>query len=313
MKTVLIACAAIILGFASIAVSAEAQISQPRHHHSRSRDMLRHMLNDPVGKVPWTAANIDKLRAFDEAAIIRFLDLSSLQKLFDFGWFDLAGDGRYELAAIIDQAGGPDAWYPRVSIYWPNPKGKVGPGGNEEEFDVAAPRLDKTFRDLNGDGKLEMVLPSDFGWPQVNRFENGAWVDASRDFPKFYDNEVLPQLDKDIDEARENAAKHQGEPGPAPGDPFFREAERAWRQPQRDLADLLMERDKILRVLGRDPDAGLANAREWVKSDDPELVRDALDVFDDTGGHEQELKAAKSALILLDPSEAETLRIEEGK
>lgn len=100
---------------------------------------------------------------------------------------------------------------------------------------------------------------------------------------------------EDIGEARENVAKHQGDPKPSPG-PLFDLAERGWREPQRLLASLLMRRDKILRVLGRDPNAGLAGAREWVKSDDPELVQDAVDVFEDIGGHQQELGAAKSTL-----------------
>ena len=44
------------------------------------------------------------------------------------------------------------------------------------------------------------------------------------------------------------------------------------------------------------PAAGLSQAREWVKSDDPHLVRDAAAVLEDIGGHEQELSAAKTTL-----------------
>ncbi|MGD0076916.1 MAG: hypothetical protein ABSD31_21715 [Candidatus Binataceae bacterium] len=53
MKKILIACVAIVLVFASIASSDE--ISE-----------------DAIAKVPRNAANIDKLRAFDKAAIFRF-------------------------------------------------------------------------------------------------------------------------------------------------------------------------------------------------------------------------------------------------
>jgi len=289
MKKILIPGVAIILLLAGIASSAE-------------------LSEDPIAKLAWDAANIDKLRAFDKAAIIRFAGLNRTDQVYDFGWFDLKGDGRYELA-VTYSSGPHNVW---LDIYWQAAPGKMK---NEDLFSGADTQLDKTIRDLNGDGKFELILytDDDFFWPQVKRLQNGSWVEASRDFPSFYNTEVLPQLDKDIDEARENAAKHQGEPGPAPGDPFFREAERAWRQPQRHLADLLMEKAKILRVLGRDPNAGLTEAREWVNSDDPFLVKYALGVFDDIGGHEQEVKAAKNALIRLDPSEAETLRIEEGK
>ncbi len=78
-----------------------------------------------------------------------------------------------------------------------------------------------------------------------------------------------------------------------------------WFAAGRALAVAVMERDKILRVLGRDPDAGLAEAREWMKSPDPELAEDAVVVLRDMGGHPQDLAAAKRALIHLDPSEAE--------
>ena len=57
-----------------------------------------------------------------------------------------------------------------------------------------------------------------------------------------------------------------------------------------------MRRDKILRVLGRDPNAGEKEAGEWLKSSDPELIDDARDVFADMGGHEADLRVAKLAM-----------------
>jgi hypothetical protein len=62
------------------------------------------------------------------------------------------------------------------------------------------------------------------------------------------------------------------------------------------VAALEMERDKILRILGRDPTAGLAQAREWAKSDNPELIEDAAVAFRDIGGNEEEARAADAAL-----------------
>ena len=54
-----------------------------------------------------------------------------------------------------------------------------------------------------------------------------------------------------------------------------------------------MCRDKILRVLGRDPNAGLAQAREWMTSPDPVMVDNARVVFQDIGGHDEDARAAK--------------------
>jgi hypothetical protein len=64
---------------------------------------------------------------------------------------------------------------------------------------------------------------------------------------------------------------------------------------ERTLAALTMCRDKILRVLGRDPNAGLAQAHEWMTSADPVLVDDARVVFADIGGHDADVRAATLA------------------
>jgi len=271
MKKILIAGVAIILGFASIASSAELSGAE-------------------IVKLGWNAANIDKLRALDKAAITRFAGLSPRNQLYDFGWFDLEGDGRYELA-ITSSSGVHAVW---LDIYWQDAPGKMK---NADLFSGADWQLDKTIRDLNGDGKFELILYTDdfFDWPQVKRPQNGSWVDASRDFPRFYDSEVLPQLEKQIGEAREAVANSRGKPWPTPG-PHPSEEVPPGPDPQYTLMGLEMERDKILRVLGRDPAAGLSQAREWVKSDDPYLMQDAAEVFKDIGGHEQEYRAAESAL-----------------
>jgi len=146
--------------------------------------------------VPWNAANLDKLRAFDKAAIFRFAGLNQSEELLDYGWLDLAGDGRYELATIYSEGRGPN-W---MDIYWQEAPGKMREDGGDS-LAGAGEKLSDTFRDLNGDGKLELILDTSLGveeeayWPQILRLQNGSWVDASRDFPKFYDNEVLPRLE----------------------------------------------------------------------------------------------------------------------
>jgi hypothetical protein len=62
------------------------------------------------------------------------------------------------------------------------------------------------------------------------------------------------------------------------------------------MAALMMCRDKILRFIGRDPTAGLAQAREWMNSPDPVLVDDGKSVFEDIGGRDKEVNAAKVAV-----------------
>jgi hypothetical protein len=96
--------------------------------------------------------------------------------------------------------------------------------------------------------------------PGSNRLRNGKYVGASRDFPGFYKNKILPQLDQEIIKTRrevKDRAKGKSKPHPymGPHDDY-------WQQPARYLAALIMCRDKILRFIGRDPIAGLAQARE---------------------------------------------------
>lgn len=198
-----------------------------------------------------------------------------------FGWYDLAGDHRYKLVATEDLSG--RAFFDYLAIYEEDNAGK--PVVQQWiEGDRIGTQMSRVVRDLNGDGKLELVIPKvlisystaeTFTWPTVYRLEDGKYVEASRDFASFYDKEVLPQIDERISESQTRTATAS--------------------QP-RDVALLTMERDKILRVLGRDQRTGLQQAYQWMNSDDPHLLQDAAATFQDIGGHEKELRAVQQAL-----------------
>ena len=109
------------------------------------------------------------------------------------------------------------------------------------------PSLDRIVRDLDGDGKDELIVPSAIDrhdprgfawgpsrvWPKVYFLRNGRYVDGSRKFAKFYDEEVLPALDEKIEESREAVARNP-------------EAQAE----QRQLAVAEITRKKILDELG---------------------------------------------------------------
>lgn len=147
--------------------------------------------------------------------------------------------------------------------------------------------LKKTVRDLNGDGKDELILYSYLDsdgyrgaqptpmWPKVYRLQNGKYIEANVDFPDFYTDEVLPQVDKEISNAQR--LWPPGSPGEA------------------GVAVLEMQRDKILRMLGRNPTAGLEQARGRANSQNLQLVENAIVVFRDMGGHEEDVHAAELA------------------
>jgi len=253
-----------------------------------------------IDYLAWNESNIKTLRALDKAVVFRFVTggdpeegVSSLSDLDNFNWYP-AGDGRYELA--VGWSSGPEI--ATLTIYWQDAPRKVrsqdfhfppfgGPPEQMDEWYNGPP-----FEDLNGDDKDELILfdPLDHterthrksvpngAWPQVFRLHGGQYVEASRDFPGFYEKEFLPQIDKEIVKARDYSLGAD----PALGEQY--------------LAALIMSRDKVLRFLGRDPTAGLAQAREWMTSSDPVMVDNARIVFIDIGGHEEDVRASKLAL-----------------
>jgi hypothetical protein len=56
-----------------------------------------------------------------------------------------------------------------------------------------------------------------------------------------------------------------------------------------------MVKDKLLRVLGRDPKAGLQNADVWMDSDNPEFLLYAIATFGAIGGHDSDIRTARTA------------------
>jgi hypothetical protein len=265
-----------------------------------------------IEDIPWDQAHIKQLRALGKHAVFRFLirqvdpdnEMESTESslVWGYNWYP-AGDGKYELA--IGYAFGPDV--SNFTVFWWDGPGKIRSQG----FDGAADYSEKWYdgpiaADLNGDGIEELIqfnglehhwppqrtkfVPSGT-WPSVYRLRDGKYVEASRDFPTFYENKILPKLDKAIVEARKDlpAAGAQRPLGSDPND-------NSWEMPARYLAALIMCRDKILRVIGRDPTAGLAQAREWINSSDPAIVDDGKSVFEDIGGHEEDARAAKVQL-----------------
>lgn len=242
-----------------------------------------------VGKIPWTTSNLETLRAFNKEAIVRFINESGAfdtwprtginpSYIWEFKWMDLAKDGKVELVTI--QSSGPCCVV--LGIDWQDVVGKVSSIG----FNGAS-TIKNTVRDLDEDGEYELILYSYLDsdgyrgttpvamWPQVYRLKDGNYVPSSRDFPRFYDDEVLPQLDNEI---KLDQAQHWPSGSPAA-----------------DNTEILqMQRDKILRVLGRDPTAGSQLAREWVRSTNPETVGRAAVVFADMG-YQHEREAALAA------------------
>ncbi len=270
-----------------------------------------------IEDIPWDQSHIRQLRHAGKPAIFRFFDhqddpdnemeWNESNLHWNYAWYP-AGAGRYELA--IHSQSGPDVAF--LTIYWQDAPGKIRSATFPVLMNASREWYWKEHGpdiiDVNGDGTPEVINLADIGtyapqrtkfipggvWPQVNRFRDREYVEASRGFPAFYDKTVFPMIDRAMAQARQRFQDIETSilaPNIDPNE--LRKEER--RRMERTLAALIMCRDKILRVLGRDPNAGLALAHEWMTSADPVLVDDARVVFADIGGHDADVRAAKLA------------------
>ena len=238
----------------------------------------------------WDKGNLDSLKMFGRADVAQLLtDVTGFalhadcacvkpQDIGDFTWADLQGDGTLELVATMDVNG--REFFNTLIIFRRDPASKVTA---EKLEGWMIPDLQDVIRDLNRNGQDEFIIPTvlesfstadTITWPAVYRLEKGKYVEASRDFSGYYDSDVLPHLDREIQSLQSEKS--------------------AGSAPQEELAAPIMVRNKILRVLGREPTAGLQQAYEWMKTDDPKLLLDAAATLKDIGGHDEELSAASA-------------------
>jgi hypothetical protein len=232
-----------------------------------------------ISSLAWNQSNIATLRSLDKADLVNLLNelwpgSFATREIGQHAFADLTGTGQYCLVLTLS---GPCAHF--VGIYSRDASGRL----NIAQRLTGFANLKTAIRDLNDDGRDELIIDKPLveyncaavtTWPAVYRLQHGNYVESSPDFPSFYDNEVLPKLNAEI---REYTAK----------------AANAKIKGQWSPAGLITARDKILRVLGRDPTAGLHQAYQWMNSGDPYLALDAEATFKDIGGHQQEASAAQ--------------------
>jgi hypothetical protein len=242
-----------------------------------------------TASLAWSQSNIQTLRSLDKAGIFRLITGEHADRMFtekniwEFGWYDLAGDGNYEL--VYTGATGPCCIWLRVVS-------RDAAVASEQSFESAG-KLKDTVRDLNGDGKDELIIWKELAkpgtWipdadtprrPAVYRLKGGKYVEDSRDFPNYYNGEVLPPLEKRIADLEIQAAAEV----PSGSGGFSTQ-----------LAVANMEKDKILRVLGRNPAAGLNAAYRWMNSQNEQVLQCAIATFRDIGGHEEEVNESEAS------------------
>ena len=274
-----------------------------------------------IGALAWTQANLAALQSFGYSDVAQFLGALGVEwygeniattacpigscenfHMYGFTWADLAGDGHYRLVVVFQELG--TSGQNRLAIYSQNDDREINKQslvGQDIRLEGASD-MPKVIQDINGDGHDELIIPRMFYdpaggdpasvWPAVYRQEGGAYIEASRDFPKFYDEQVLPRIGQELQQATKDVAALPKQEGAAPGRDTVLQRRRVVNQEM----VLIMTRDKILRVLGRDPTAGLTQARAWIAGTDARPAA-AYRVIKDIGDHEADLDAAKRAIL----------------
>ena len=187
--------------------------------------------------------------------------------LGDFRVVDLDGDGRVELVISADFSG--RRFFNHLIVF--RAEGDRLVSQDVEVWNLES--LEGAIQDLDQDGRREILVRRDLtpylgvhplaAWTAVLRYDGGRLIDQSARFPRFYDERVLPELDRRL------AASDTTDRS----DPYGKEV-------------LTIERDKILRALGRSSSAGLDDALGWARSDDPIRRILALAVLSGIGGRE---------------------------
>jgi hypothetical protein len=145
-------------------------------------------------------------------------------------------------------------------------------------------------------------------WPAVYRLQDGRYVEASREFPDFYDKEVLPPLEEKIaalQKKLDSEAEAKASGGAVVKEYRTQPEVNRHTSPEqaeavKDAEQLAVQqslRDHILHVLGRKLTAEqVKEAREWLKSPDYLVLQVTEGVFEEMGGHEAEVREVEQAI-----------------
>ena len=165
----------------------------------------------------------------------------------DFKVVDLNSDGRPELVATVDYTG--RNYFNTIAIVWQTRSGLRM--RTIETWNVET--LEGALRDLDGDGKLEILVPKLLtpylgarpyaAWTSVQALIGNDYADQSSRFRLFYEKTVIPALQQQLEEARAAGEKHNAE-----------------------VAEVALF--KVMRVTG-DAKAGLQRGLAWSEDADP--------------------------------------------
>lgn len=207
-----------------------------------------------VMTVPWTAVQISTF-------LMSVTNTDDPISIGDFKFVDLLGDGNIQLLATADYSG--RELFNTLLIVRRNGAvfsiQKIPTLGMDNLSGVAA--------DLNGDGKLELLIPKPFTpylggsfpqvkWVAIYTSSGSIFTESSMSFATYYVSSILPKLQQALD-----AAKLTNDPVLA--------------------ARAQLEFDKAVRVSTAGSEVGIATAQVLSSNTDPNLRIWAADVLAD--------------------------------
>jgi hypothetical protein len=206
-----------------------------------------------------------------KAQVNRIIGLASNQPVMEgidacsYQFVSATADAHYELLISFDVSG-------RGFCNSTEVVRRTASGYDVESFDGYEK---DSFTDLNGDGIAELQLTSPFSpyeglgcqaeWTSVFRWNGTRYVKADASFPAVYQQR--------LSDLRAEIAKYLASPAASSTDPDY--------DFELDMSCDYMERDRINRFLGIDPNAGLDRALVWANSADPALRQHAAIVLAD--------------------------------
>ena len=190
----------------ALAIAVAAVLAAPAARGQES-------LTSAAARLSWSATGAEALRALlkDNATVKRFLNeidtgdptgAGAIEAVKEYRLLDLWGDGQIELIALIDVSG--RGFFNILEIVRLGPEGFVTP--EVRGFQIEG--LESTLKDLDGDGRYELVVPTlleeyEGARPlatleEVYVFNGQQYVKASGRFPQFYSEVVLPRLQREL-------------------------------------------------------------------------------------------------------------------
>ncbi len=256
-------CAVLVLGVVvpcSLAQRPGAKQMPLEAHQRASKDVIGTVVAARDWEVDTSSAlGVSSLSRSDiDDFVMKYLAFTPAEASVCSAMFaDLAGDGSYQLIASIDQSG--RMFCNEVLIVK-----KDNAGFRSITLDAwCLNDVSKNVKDLAGDGRKELLVPQSLTfyegvrciatWTRLFRITDGSLSDVSSEFPSFYTSR--------LSELRRDLVGNSKAP-----------------------VCIGIEADKIERVIGTVPDAGLAKALTWMKSGNANLRLKAVCVLSDIGG-----------------------------